>query len=100
MAAIRRRQEYTGVGGATPAQEDDFLNAVEAKSPEEQTPEQRIAYRADGRYYQLLTYRGTEKQKALIDFAAEKEGLSIQKLLESILMPELEKRHGREFDAQ
>lgn len=83
----------------TKRSEEDFVNAAEQKRPEDQSLEERMAYRADGRYYQLLTYRGTEKQKALIDFAAAQEGLSIQKLLENILLPELEKRHGKEFDA-
>lgn len=58
----------------------------------------RIDDRAGGRYFQMLSYRGTEEQKELIDFAADQERMSIQKLLEGIIMPALEERYGLAFD--
>lgn len=84
---------------ATAENPDEFVGAVEQKRPEERTLEERIAFRAEGRSYQLLSYRGTERQKALIDFAAAEERLSIQRLLDGILMPTLEERYGEKFDA-
>lgn len=64
------------------------------------TAEERVAKRAEGRYFTLLTYRGTEEQKDLIDFAAATERMSIQKLLEGIIMPYLEEKYGEKFDNQ
>jgi hypothetical protein len=78
--------------------EEEFVAGAEKPAPADRTTEQRLAERASGRYFQLLSYRGTEAQKALIDYAAEREGTSIQKLLEGILMPELERRYGQDYD--
>lgn len=93
---FREREEKSE---ATVTNVDDFLGAVEQKRPEERTLEERIAFRAEGRSYQLLSYRGTERQKALIDFAAAEAGLSIQRLLDGVLMPALEGQYGEKFDA-
>lgn len=77
---------------------EEFIDAVEETRPEDRTLDQRIEARAEGRYYQMLAYRGTEEQKQLIDFAKTREGKSIQRLFEDIVMPELERRYGEEFD--
>lgn len=53
----------------------------------------RTAIRASS--YMAIRWRG---QKALIDYSAKREGKSIQKLLEGIIMPTLEERYGIEFD--
>lgn len=94
--AFREREEKSG---AKAENEGDFVGASEQKRPEERTLEERIAFRAEGRSYQLLSYRGTERQKALIDFAAAEERSSIQRLLDGILMPALEEKYGEKFDA-
>lgn len=79
---------------------EEFIEAVEQPRPGARTVEDRLEARAAGRYYQLLAYRGTEEQKALIDFAKGREGKSIQRMIEDIVMPELERRHGEAFDGQ
>ncbi|AKK07414.1 hypothetical protein CMUST_15625 (plasmid) [Corynebacterium mustelae] len=79
--------------------EADLMAKAEA-TPISRTVEERIATRAEGRYFTLLTYRGTEEQKDLIDFAAATERMSIQKLLEGIIMPYLEEKYGENFDNQ
>lgn len=97
MAAIRKRD--TAPNSRTQREaEDAFISAAETPSSESLSAEQRLEKRADSRYYGIINYRGTEEQKALIDFAAKKAGLSRQKLLEGILMPELEKQYGIQFD--
>lgn len=97
MAAIKKR----GTAPQSRAQreaEDAFIAAAETPSSESLSTEQRVKKRAESRYYGIINYRGTEEQKALIDFAAEQAGLSRQKLLEGIIMPELEERYGVQFD--
>lgn len=79
--------------------EVDLMAKAEA-TPISRTIKERIATRAEGRYFTLLTYRGTEEQKDLIDFAAATERMSIQKLLEGIIMPYLEEKYGENFDNQ
>ena len=83
----------------TPRQtEDDFIAAYEKPNTTELPLDERVAARAEGRYFQLLSYRGTEDQKKLIDYAAAKEGKSKQKLLEGIIMRRLEELLGSEVD--
>lgn len=97
MAAIKKR----GTAPQTRTQreaEDAFISAAETPSSESLSTEQRVEKRAESRYYGIINYRGTEEQKALIDFAAKQAGLSRQKLLEGIIMPELEERYGVQFD--
>lgn len=79
---------------------EEFIEAAEETRPSDRSLEQRLEARAAGRYYQMLGYRGTEAQKALIDYAKQREGKSIQRLFEDIVMPELERRYGEEFDTQ
>lgn len=97
MAAIRKR-ENTSRGRELQAAEDAFVSAAETPSADRLSVEQRVAKRAGSRYYGIINYRGTEGQKALIDFAAKEAGLSRQKLLEGIIMPELEERYGIKFE--
>lgn len=82
----------------TDVSEDDFIEAAEKPQPADRNVEQRLADRAQGRYFQLLSYRGSEEQKALIDYAAAQEGKSIQKLLEGLILEPLEQKYGRDFD--
>lgn len=97
MAAIKKRG-VAGGGRERQAAEEAFVGAAETPSAESLSVEERVGKRADARYYGLINYRGTEEQKALIDFAAKESGLSRQKLLEGIIMPELEKRYGMKFE--
>lgn len=79
--------------------ETELMSKAES-NPTNHTIEERIKKRTQGRYFTLLTYRGTEEQKDLIDFAAATERMSIQKLLEGIIMPYLEEKYGKNFDNQ
>ena len=97
MAQIKKRNTASS-GREQREAEEAFIAAAEAPSVESLSVEQRVSKRAEGRYFGLISYRGTEEQKALIDFAAKEAGLSKQKLIEEILMPELEKRYGEKFD--
>lgn len=97
MAQIKKRNTVPNSRERREA-EEAFIAAAEAPSAESLSVEQRINKRAEGRYFGLISYRGTEEQKALIDFAAKEAGLSKQKLIEEILMPELEKRYGEKFE--
>lgn len=97
MAAIRKR-DTTPKNRAQREAEDKFISAAETPSVESLSVEQRVKKRSEGRYFGLISYRGTEAQKALIDFSAKEAGMSRQKLIEQILMPELEKRYGEKFE--
>lgn len=82
----------------TRVSEEDFIDAAEKPQPADRDTEQRLADRAQGRFFQLLSYRGSEDQKGLIDYAAKQEGKSIQKLLEGLILPPLEEKYGQEYD--
>ena len=73
---------------------DEFVSAVEEARPEKMALEDRIECRAKGRRFNIHTQRGTERQLALINYAAEAKGVSKQKLWETIVMPALEKEFG------
>nr|WP_172688446.1 hypothetical protein [Corynebacterium glutamicum]AMQ45214.1 parB [Corynebacterium glutamicum] len=96
--SVKKRATTATTSRARREAEEEFIAAAEAPAAESLSVEQRVSKRADGRYFGLISYRGTEEQKALIDFAAKEAGLSKQKLIEEILMPELEKRYGEKFD--
>lgn len=97
MASIKKRASAAN-NREREAAEDAFITAAEKPSAESLSVEDRVAKRAESRYYGIINYRGTEEQKALIDFAAKEAGLSRQKLLEGIIMPELEERYGLKFE--
>lgn len=97
MAALKKRAN-TASNRELEAAEDAFIAAAEQPSAESLSVEERVSRRAESRYYGIINYRGTEEQKALIDFAAKEAGLSRQKLLEGIIMPELEERYGLKFE--
>ncbi|MEJ6013379.1 hypothetical protein WG936_05975 [Corynebacterium sp. H127] len=58
----------------------------------------RVRSRAEGRYFAGISYRITDKQKALIAFAVDELNMSRQEMIEHVLMPWLEERVGEKFD--
>ncbi|MCG7292883.1 hypothetical protein MHJ98_11140 [Corynebacterium afermentans] len=79
---------------------DEFINAAEEKPASEYTVNERLAQRATGVSYNALTLRMTERQKGLLDYAAERQGTSKQKLIAGLLHPWLEEHYGKDFDQQ
>ena len=80
--------------------EDDFIDGFEKPKSGEMSVAERIEKRqSSGRYFAGLVFRTTEEQKELLQFAAEKRHLSMQKLVESIVMQDIEAEFGEEFDA-
>lgn len=98
-AAIPEKQERRRE--PAPHDVDKFLNGEVLKRPEEKTVEERTEERGNsGRRFQLVSYRGTEEQKALLDYAAAREGKSLQRYMEDVLMHVTEVRHGLDFDSR
>lgn len=54
--------------------------------------------RTEGIHYQSITLRTSKEQKHLVDFAAKRSRLSIQKLVEHIVFSEIEEAFGAGFD--
>ena len=79
---------------------EEYFNNAEAIRPDEMTLQQRIDKRAQGRYFNSTSFRTTEQQKELLKFAASRSGKSVQQYMEDILMAELERSYGQDFDAQ
>lgn len=80
-------------------QVEAFINGADLPSPaqenqEKLSVEERIAKRAEGRNYPLYTLRGTESQHNLIKYAAEKHGISQNKLIQKYLLEVLEQEFG------
>ncbi|MGP5558842.1 hypothetical protein ACTXN7_11610 [Corynebacterium flavescens] len=100
---LRNRQGRKATGTDTVADEAKlaaFVDAAESPRPDEMTVQQRIEKRAQGRYFNATSFRTTEEQKELLKFAAQRSGKSVQQYMEGILMAELERAYGQEFDAQ
>lgn len=78
---------------------EDFINGADSPSPvqenqEKLSVEERLEKRAEGRNYPLYTLRGTESQHKLIKHAAEKHGISQNKLIQKYLLEVLEEEFG------
>ena len=58
-------------------------------------PKARAIQRRKGTKFTIYTLRGTEQQKQLVAFAAEQEGVSVQKIYSEIFEI-LEERYGAE----
>ena len=58
-------------------------------------PKARAIQRRKGAKFTIYTLRGTEQQKQLVAFAAEQEGVSVQKIYSEIFEI-LEERYGAE----
>lgn len=76
-----------------------FINGADVPSPaqenqEKLSVEERLEKRAEGRNYPLYTLRGTESQHKLIKYAAEKHGISQNKLIQKYLLEVLEEEFG------
>ena len=80
-----------------------FLNGAEKHDidPAEETcklnTKARTKLRARGKNFNLYALRGTAQQQQLIQYAAEEKGVSIQKLLASLVFPVLEEKYGRDL---
>ena len=85
------------------ADPDAFVNGAEkqtldtAEETRKLSPEARTRIRARGKKYNLYSLRGTEQQQQLLQYAAEQEGTSIQKLLASLAFPILEEKYGADL---
>ncbi|MEJ4112985.1 hypothetical protein ACGE24_07380 [Corynebacterium kroppenstedtii] len=77
------------------------MKSVEDSQPRDVTVDERVKERAEkGRKFQFTTLRGTEEQKAIIDFAVKKEKTSIQAIFMDIVMRRIEETYGEEFDRE
>ena len=80
-----------------------FLNGAEkhdidtAEETRKLNAEARTKLRANGKNSNLYALRGTTQQQRLIQYAAEEENLSIQKLLASLAFPILEEKYGADL---
>lgn len=80
--------------------EDSFVEGFEQPKSSEMSVEERVEKRqTSGRYFAGLVFRTTEEQKELLQFAAAKRNLSMQKLVENIVMQDIEEEFGEDFDA-
>lgn len=76
----------------TGAEKHDIDTAEETRKL---NAEARTKLRANGKNSNLYALRGTTQQQRLIQYAAEEENLSIQKLLASLIFPVLEEKYGQ-----
>ena len=80
-----------------------FLNGAEKQNlnTTEETrkldPETRAHLRARGNKINVYVIRGTQAQRELLKYAAEKEDTSMQKLIWNHLIRELEEKYGQDF---
>lgn len=80
-----------------------FLNGAEkhdidtAEETRKLNTKARAKLRADGKNSNLYALRGTTQQQQLIQYAAEEEDVSIQKLLASLIFPVLEEKYGQDL---
>lgn len=78
-----------------------FLNGAEkhdidtAEETRKLNTKARTKLRARGKNSNLYALRGTAQQQQLIQYAAEEENVSIQKLLASLVFPVLEEKYGQ-----
>jgi mucin-2 len=78
-----------------------FLNGAEkhdidtAEETRKLNTKARTKLRARGKNSNLYAIRGTAQQQQLIQYAAEEEDVSIQKLLASLVFPVLEEKYGQ-----
>lgn len=78
-----------------------FLNGAEkqdidtAEETRKLNTKARAKLRANGKNFNLYALRGTAQQQQLIQYAAEEEDVSIQKLLASLVFPVLEEKYGQ-----
>ena len=82
---------------------ESFLNGAEkhdidtAEETRKLNTKARTKLRARGKNSNLYAIRGTTQQQQLIQYAAEEEGVSIQKLLASLIFPVLEEKYGQDL---
>lgn len=80
-----------------------FLNGAEkhdidtAEETRKLTTKARAKLRARGKNSNLYALRGTAQQQQLIQYAAEQEEISIQKLLATLVFPVLEEKYGQDL---
>ena len=80
-----------------------FLNGAEkhdidtAEETRKLNTKARTKLRANGKNSNLYAIRGTPQQQKLIQHAAEEKGVSIQKLLASLIFPVLEEKYGQDL---
>lgn len=100
---LNRRPVGLDQARRTHSDPEAFLNGAEkhdidtAEETRKLNTKARAKLRANGKNSNLYALRGTTQQQQLIQYAAEEEGRSIQKLLASLVFPVLEEKYGRDL---
>lgn len=100
---VSRRPRNLDTIRTTHGDPEAFLNGAEkhdidtAEETRKLNTKARAKLRADGKNSNLYALRGTTQQQQLIQYAAEEEDVSIQKLLASLVFPVLEEKYGRDL---
>ena len=100
---LSRRPRNLDTIRTTHGDPEAFLNGAEkhdidtAEETRKLNAEARTKLRANGKNSNLYALRGTTQQQRLIQYAAEQENLSIQKLLASLVFPVLEEKYGQDL---
>ena len=100
---LNRRPVGLDQGRRTHGDPEAFLNGAEkhdidtAEETRKLNTKARTKLRANGKNSNLYALRGTTQQQQLIQYAAEEEDVSIQKLLASLVFPVLEEKYGRDL---
>lgn len=92
-AARATRQQKKAADSFENGAEKHTIDAVEYTRS--LPPKARAIQRRKGTKFTIYTLRGTEQQKQLVAFAAEQEGVSVQKIYSEIFEI-LEERYGAE----
>ena len=100
---LSRRPRNLDTIRTTHGDPEAFLNGAEkhdidtAEETRKLTTKARTNLRANGKNFNLYALRGTTQQQKLIQYAAEEEDVSIQKLLASLVFPVLEEKYGQDL---
>ena len=100
---LSRRPRNLDTIRTTHGDPEAFLNGAEkhdidtAEETRKLTTKARTNLRANGKNFNLYALRGTAQQQQLIQYAAEEEDVSIQKLLASLVFPVLEEKYGQDL---
>lgn len=100
---LSRRPRNLDTIRTTHGDREAFLNGAEkhdidtAEETRKLNAKARTKLRANGKNSNLYAIRGTTQQQKLIQYAAEEKGVSIQKLLASLIFPVLEEKYGQDL---
>ncbi|WP_315185839.1 hypothetical protein [Corynebacterium durum] len=100
---ITRRPRNLDTLQTTHGDPEAFLNGAEkqnlniAEETRKLDPETRAHLRARGNKINVYVIRGTQAQRELLKYAAEKEDTSMQKLIWNHLIRELEEKYGQDL---